>query len=295
MYQLSQKPDMPGDKVLITEDHIQKAQKLFDRLITINQEETTKEVTNKANNTIETEETTTKKTVVSICGPSGVGKSEIALVLGAMLTNSGHKAYVVSGDNYPHLIPKLNDARRFSIYQDAGTRALKGMNKREKLTFLQNEAIDSDPKILKDYPWLEAYQKEGKVALKNYLGTKEEQDFDYINEVLNDFKSNKDKVYLKHMGRTETELWYDELDVSDVEFLILEWTHGNSASLNFIDQRIFLFCTPEETLEHRRKRARDNKVDSSFTSLVLSIEQDLLLSQSSNANIILDKQGNFIK
>ena len=55
--------DMPGDKVVIGEDHINKANKIFPLLIK------------------ELEKLDSDKAVVSVFGGSGVGKSEIASLL----------------------------------------------------------------------------------------------------------------------------------------------------------------------------------------------------------------------
>ena len=59
------------------------------------------------------------------------------------------------------------------------------------------------------------------------------------------------------MGREESELWYDLLDFSDKNIIIIEWTHGNNQNLQGIDIPILLSSTPQETLEHRKARKRD--------------------------------------
>ena len=96
------------------------------------------------------------------------------------------------------------------------------------------------------------------------------------------------------MGRDEASLWYDEVDMSDTKVLILEWTHGNSDYLSNVDIPILLNSTPEETLEHRRSRNRDGKLDSPFTMLILNIEQEKIKSQASKAKIIITKSGELI-
>ncbi len=30
------------------------------------------------------------------------------------------------------------------------------------------------------------------------------------------------------MGRTLDELWYDDVDVSAIQVIVIEWTHGNN-------------------------------------------------------------------
>ena len=80
----------------------------------------------------------------------------------------------------------------------------------------------------------------------------------------------------------------------DKQILIIEWTHGNSDYYEGVDIPVFLYSTPEETLEHRRLRARDKGTDSPFTTMVLEIEQDMLMAQSKKAKIIVSKSGEII-
>ena len=61
-----------------------------------------------------------------------------------------------------------------------------------------------------------------------------------------------------------------------------------------VDIPVLLNSTPQETLEHRRSRARDGKVDSPFTMMVLELEQNKLVAQAHKAKIIVSKQGEII-
>jgi alpha-galactosidase len=61
-----------------------------------------------------------------------------------------------------------------------------------------------------------------------------------------------------------------------------------------VDIPVLLNSTPSETLAHRRSRARDGKVDSAFTTLVLNIEQRELHSQAHKAKIIISKDAELI-
>ncbi len=144
------------------------------------------------------------------------------------------------------------------------------------------------------YPWLEAYQKHGRAALAEYLGTALEQDFDEINAVIANFRSGAESGWLKRMGRTEDARWYSQVDFRQINVLILEWTHGNNAALQGIDIPILLNSTPEETREHRRSRARDGKTDSAFTTMVLEIEQAELQRRARAAKIIISKSGEIL-
>ena len=224
--------DMPGDKIDIGQTHLDKADKIYPVL---------------------REMLPDGKAVICVCGGSGVGKSEIASLLGTRLTRDGIKAYVMSGDNYPHRIPMDNDAERERVYAEGGRPALEG-----------------------------------------YLGSPLEIDFDLVNGILRDFKAGKSPIALKRMGRTRDEIWFDDVDLSDTRVLILEWTHGNSDYLDAVDVPILLNSTPEETLAHRRARARDKGVDSPFTTMVLEIEQGQLKRQAHKARIIVTKDGDLI-
>jgi hypothetical protein len=96
------------------------------------------------------------------------------------------------------------------------------------------------------------------------------------------------------MGREETELWYDQVDFSDKNIMIIEWTHGNNDNLHDVDIPILLNSTPSETLEHRRSRNRDGATDSSFTTMVLEIEQGMLISQAAKAKLIISRNNEIL-
>ncbi len=102
--------DMPGDKVCIDKEHIKKANVLFpllvERILAFK------------------EGTHNDKIIVAVHGGSGVGKSEIGSLLAHYLKVFGMETYVLSGDNYPHRIPKDNDAHREKIFKEGGREAL---------------------------------------------------------------------------------------------------------------------------------------------------------------------------
>lgn len=274
--------DMPGDKVGIDEGHIAKATTIFPLLL-------------KA-----LEKTPGDRAVISVFGGSGVGKSETASLLSWYFTQAGIGSYVMSGDNYPRRIPMYNDAERLRIFRAEGLKGLlaKGLYSdcvQEQLAKLWEQELDPDPAQVAAHPWLESYQEAGRAALAAYLGTDKEQDFDEINAVIEGFRSGAASGWLKRMGRTEEQRWYSEIDFTDKQILVLEWTHGSAFELQGIDVGIFLNSTPEETRAHRRSRARDGKTDSAFTTMVLEIEQAKLDERSVNAAIIIAKSGEVLK
>ena len=98
--------DMPNTYVDINEEIIRKARILFPYVVE------------------EINELNQRKTVISVYGSSGTGKSSISAVLSRYLSAMNLNTYVLSGDNYPHRIPVYNDRQRELIYQEAGEDAL---------------------------------------------------------------------------------------------------------------------------------------------------------------------------
>ncbi len=277
--------DMPGDKVQIGEGHVAKATAAFPRVW-----EVLRPIL---------EASPHHRAVIAVHGGSGVGKSEIGSLLAHYLRANDIGAYVMSGDNYPRRIPRDNDAERLRTFRTAGTRGLVDAgvyddSVRAQLADLQTADRDADPALVLDHPWLASYQRAGRAALDAYLGTRNEIDFDEVSGILARFHEGATSLNLKRMGRELGELWYSSVDVSDVGVLIVEWTHGNSDFLVGVDIPLLLNSTPEETLAHRRARARDGATDSPFTTMVLALEQAKLAAQAHKAKVIVSKSGEVI-
>lgn len=272
--------DMPGDKVCIGETHIKKAAVVFDAI----RSSVAQAIAERG------------RCVISVCGGSGVGKSETASLLSYFLRELGVGSYTLSGDNYPHRIPEDNDAERLRVYRHGGLRGLVGngvdpSEHREELLQLWESERDADPAVCEAYPWMRAYQKAGRCRLTEYLGSTSEINFDEINDLVARFKQGQNELYLKRMGRKREDIWYEKVDMSGVQVLIIEWTHGNSDRYQGVDIPVLLNSTPAETLAHRRARNRDGKPDAPFITLVLAIEQAMLESQAHKAKLILSKSG----
>jgi alpha-galactosidase len=276
------KGDMPGDKVSIGPQHIRKAQIIFPKLLEL---------------LIPVlDENPYQRAVVVVCGGSGVGKSEIASLISFYLSKLGLGSYTLSGDNYPHRIPKYNDAERLRVFRKSGIDGLISNGKytdgrHVTLKELQESGNDSNPEYVNRYPWLSVYQGAGRNGLRNYLGTPNEIDFRELSGIISQFKNGVSRLFLKRMGREETELWYDAVDFTGRNVLIIEWTHGNNHNLQGVDIPVLLNSTPQETLEHRRSRNRDGATDSPFTTMVLELEQEMLISQAPKAKLISSKNG----
>jgi len=277
--------DMPGDKVNISEGHIIKSRIIFPELLKL---------------LIPVlQENIYQRAVVAVCGGSGVGKSETASLISYYMNDLGLGSYTLSGDNYPHRIPKYNDAERLRIFRKKGIDGLvsNGQYNKERQHLLeefQKNNNDSNPDLVKQFPWLSVYQLAGRNGLKNYLGTNNEIDFTELTGIISQFKNGASKIFLKRMGREEHELWYEAVDFSQKSVLVIEWTHGNSDNLQGVDIPVLLNSTPRETLEHRRSRNRDGATDSPFTTMVLEIEQGLLVSQAVKTKLILSKKGEIL-
>lgn len=277
--------DMPGDKVVIGEKHVAKANVVFRALAKLVQPVL--------------DGPGPGKVVVSVHGGSGVGKSEVGSLLAYYFNTLGIGAYVMSGDNYPHRIPRDNDHERLRVFREHGIKGLVTSGqfthaRNAELQALQVSDQDADAALCGEHPWLSAYQDAGRAGLESYLGTPRETDFAEVSSVLAEFKAGRSPIMLKRMGREPSELWYDAVDMSDIRVLVIEWTHGNNDNLTGVDIPILLNSTPHETLEHRRSRNRDGAVDAPFTTLVLQIEQGLLARQAHRAKLIVAKSGDIV-
>jgi hypothetical protein len=272
--------DMPGDKIQINQSHIAKADTIFPFLLR------------------RLETSGGDRVVVSVYGGSGVGKSEIASVLGEYCRQEGFATYVLSGDNYPHRIPQQNDLERLSTYRNAALSAfaLDQSFTNARMSALQEkwpDLEDMNPKTYaeEDATWMRVYHDAGRLDLAQYLGTERETAFSMVNHIIHAFRGGRDQINLKRMGRAADEVRYETVDVSEVRVLIIEWTHGNNPLLEGIDFPIFLFSTPAETLAHRLARGRDKNADSPLISLVLEIEHEKLVGQADRAALIISKSG----
>ena len=273
--------DMPGDKIKITDEHIRKAGIIYPVL----REECRKEADDKL--------------VIAVHGGSGVGKSEIASILGYLFRQEGIGTYILSGDNYPWRIPRENDLERARIYRTGGIRGMLAAGfvtpgSMKELHDLWQKDMDADKSITDEYEWLGTYQEKGAEALAGYLGSQNEHDYDEVNEIIRKFHRGDSEIFLKRMGRELDDLWYEKVDFSGVDVLILEWTHGNSDLLSGVNIPILLNSTPEETLAHRKARNRDGKPDSPLITQVLELEQKMLDAEAHKARIIISKAGELL-
>lgn len=145
------------------------------------------------------------KVVVAVSGGSGSGKSVTALLLSCFLKEKGIETCILSGDNYPHRIPKYNDAERLQIFRE---NAIVGMLKErtyteERRTIIQEfqkAENDADERYVEKYPWYESYLRNGRKALENYLGTEKEINFEEVDRLVHAFKDGGQKLWGRHMA-----------------------------------------------------------------------------------------------
>lgn len=240
-----------------------------------------------------------QRVVLSVCGGSGVGKTSVAYLLSWYFRQIGIGSYTLSGDNYPHRIPKYNDAERLRIFREWGLRRMieDGVHTKEHAALVQQwqeREEDADSSHLAEHPWFASYLAGARLGLENYLGTEQEQDFQAVSDIIAAFLDGAGEIWLRHMGRKEAEVWYECADFEKVHVLIVEWTHGNSDYFQGVDIPILLNSTPAETLEYRKARNRDKGTDSPFTTMVLEIEQEKLHRQARKAKLILSKNGELL-
>lgn len=277
--------DMPGDKILIEPWHVKLAKTILPKLLDCILETVRRQGT--------------PRVVVSICGGSGVGKSEVASLLSFYLNTLTVGSYTLSGDNYPHRFPRLNDAERLRIFRETG---LKGLlvsgeatdGRLQQLRQYMHSGQDASCLHAKEKAWLERYQCAGRAGLREYLGSRNELDFEELTNVIRQFKGGAERIELKRMGREDDELWYEDVHFPPCGILVIEWTHGNSEMLTGVDIPVLLSSTPQQTLAHRQKRARDGAADSDFTRMVLQLEQEMLIAQAGRAKLIMSKEGDFL-
>lgn len=93
------------------------------------------------------------------------------------------------------------------------------------------------------------------------------------------------------MGREADEIWYEQTDLTGVQVLLLEWTHGGSEYLEGVDISVYLDSSPEETQARRIRRGRDENAASAFIQLVVSIERKKLQEQAKQADVSVGKDG----
>lgn len=237
--------------------------------------------------------------VIAVSGGSGVGKSTTASLFRNYLEELGVGCALIGGDEYPYRIPGQNDAERLRILRQAG---VKGMLQHGVLTAdawhalqeLQDKMVDADPKYDAVYPWHKVYLEYGRKALVAYLGSDAEQDYADMQQLIDAFHQGKTTIPLRKLGDGEADFHYEMGDFSRKQGLLIEWTHAGNPALTGIDINLFLYSSPEETLERRKRRARNANTDTPLIALVLELEQIMLNENAKRADIIQLMDGELL-
>lgn len=106
---------------------------------------------------------------------------------------------------------------------------------------------------------------------------------DFLDSNLRSFKRNESPIYKPLVIYDEDRITYEEMDVSDLEILIAEGTY--TSLLTFIDFRIFIDRDYHQTLENRKRRARDTF--ESFLEDVLEREHAIISVHKELADVII--------
>ncbi len=108
---------------------------------------------------------------------------------------------------------------------------------------------------------------------------------DLLDSNLRSFKRNESPIYKPLVIYNEDRITREEMDVSQLQVLIAEGTY--TSLLEFVDFRVFIDRDYHETLEARKKRARD-KFDP-FIQDVLEREHQIISKHKQRANVIINK------
>ena len=82
-----------------------------------------------------------------------------------------------------------------------------------------------------------------------------------MQKLINAFREGENEILLRKLGEEEADFHYEAGDFSDKRVLLIEWTHAGNPNLKGVDISVFLYSTPEETFERRKKRARNANTD----------------------------------
>ena len=139
----------------------------------------------------------------------------------------------------------------------------------------------------------ELFAARGDQGLQEYLGSTDEIDFDRLAAIVDAFKRGAPTLSLRIMNNPENRVEDNDLrlDAEGLEVLVLEGTW--SARVAGVDKRVFLDTNFEQTLDHRRRRARDPL--SEFGERVLRIEQRGLTKLRNDAELVVALDGSIEK
>ena len=133
------------------------------------------------------------------------------------------------------------------------------------------------------------FESEGEAGLRAYLGTDKEIDFRRLGRIVSAFKAGDSPLQLRIMDTAENRVADDArpLEAKAIDILLLEGTW--SSQVEGVDLRLFLDTDFEQTLAHRKARARDPLTP--FGERVLRIEQERLTQNRTQVDWLVDMRG----
>lgn len=111
---------------------------------------------------------------------------------------------------------------------------------------------------------------------------------DFLDSNLRSFKRNESPIYKPLVVFDEDRITSEELDTADTQVLIAEGTY--TSLLQFADFRVFIDRDYRETLEARKRRARDKFEP--FVVDVLEREHQIISKHKSLANAVVSSDFN---
>lgn len=195
-----------------------------------------------------------RKIVVSISGGSGVGKTGIATMVADYFKENGIGSCVISGDDYPHRIPKYNDAERLEVYRRHGYSGLERyLGTPKEIDFAEINTLLND------------FKKNESFIYRKHIG-------------MNEYDLYYEKVDVSHVKVLILEWTHGNSDyLTGVDIPV--YLHSTPK---------------ETEEYRRKRNRGEEEIDTPFIQMVLEIEQDKLYSQVKVGQIILSKEGKLL-
>jgi uridine kinase len=109
---------------------------------------------------------------------------------------------------------------------------------------------------------------------------------DFMDSNLRSFKRGENPIYKPLVVYEENRITTEEMDVSDQVAMVAEGTY--TSLLNFADFRVFIDRSYRETLDARKKRARDKFED--FVTDVLEKEHQIISQHKRMADLLIPSE-----
>ena len=172
------------------------------------------------------------KSVISVAGESGAGKSEVATEIARLLTEEGFKTGIFQQDDYFVFPPKTNHEMRRRNLEQVGPYEVK---------------------------------------------------LDFLDSNLRSFKRGESPIYKPLVIFDEDRITTEEIDTSGMAVIVADGTY--SSLLQFVDFRVFIDRDYRQTLDARKRRARDKWEP--FVQDVLEREHQIISRHKALADVVI--------